>query len=535
MNFALNWRPAGLSNQLVRIGLLAVLYVITGQLILSLDSDTSIVTLQFFIPEGIALAMVLRYGRPMVLGVFLGQLCLALTSGLSGWQSVGLGVTNGLEALLAIWLTQRLGLDLSFKSQRDYWLFLGLILFVLQPFSASMGLLVLGKIPGFGGIDWGDFAAKFANWWIGNSLPQSQLTPFILWLMSLRGSKSQFQKMNSLAWVLPCLLIGILLTILWKPGMLVDLRRAMPFFGFVPLTIFIALRRIPFGVFCVYTSLAAFMVMIVVSAQLGDIVIPSGQSAVFGLRVLSLCVIGQAVNLTMNQLAAARDLARSRAEQLARQLKISLLAASITHEVKQPVAAIQLASKQLLESPGPASRSLLNAMIQSAEEITSSTAKVYGLMRAIPAALKPIDLTTVVQISLLQERIKFDQAKVQLQLLGVDVPNWIEGEPSQISLALSNLLRNALEVLQSQGEDPLGFVTLELSRFPSYVELIIGDNGPGFPTDNWKPELFQTSKANGSGLGLCLVQLMADNHNAQLRFGRSSMGGGEVGLRFPLL
>ena len=535
MNVALGSRPPGLSTQLVRIGLLAVLYVITGQLMFSLDSQPSLVTPQFFIPEALALAMALRFGRPMVLGIFLGQLGLALTAGLSGWPSVGLGLTNGLEALLAIWLTQRFGLDLSFKRHRDYWLFIVMVVFLLQPFSAAMGLLVLGKVPGLGGIAWEVFTFLYGNWWVGNCLAQTQLLPFILWLLPFRGALVERRRQLSwLVWAVPCLFLGLAMSAYWTPIAFDGLRKAMPFFILMPLTAVIALRAVSFGPFCLYTSLCAFLVMYVADARIGNIMMAPEQVGALGLRLLVLCGISQSINLSMIQMVSARDLAQSRAEQLARQLKISLLAASITHEVKQPVAAIQLASQHLLESPGPVSKSLLTAMIQSAEEISASTAKVYSLMRAIPAALKPIDLSTVVRTCLLQEQIKFDQARVQLQLSGLDGPSWIEGEPSQISLALSNLLRNALEVLQSQSGDHRRFVSLELSQSASQVELTIGDNGPGFPTENWKPELFQTSKASGSGLGLYLVQLMADNHNAQVRFGRSSMGGGEVSLRFPI-
>ena len=67
------------------------------------------------------------------------------------------------------------------------------------------------------------------------------------------------------------------------------------------------------------------------------------------------------------------------------------------------------------------------------------------------------------------------------------------------------------------------------------MELSIGDNGVGFPGRDWKPELFETSKSDGTGLGLYLVQQMADNHKAQLLFGRSPLGGAQVSIRFPSL
>jgi len=274
--------------------------------------------------------------------------------------------------------------------------------------------------------------------------------------------------------------------------------------------------------------------MLAAGMRFGNILMAPEEINVLGVRLLALCSISQLINMSMIQLTTALNLAGSRADQLSRQLKISLLAASLTHEVMQPVSAIQLATQHLLNSPGKDTDEMLNCIIQSAEEINSSTARVYSLMSSIPAELHPIDLRTVVQTSLLQHHARLQEAQVQLQLSCLEGSYLIEGVPYQISLALSNLFRNSLEALQSLAEDQPRLLLVALSKSLSYVELTVGDNGLGFPTDNWMPELFLTSKASGSGLGLYLVQQMAYNHNAKLSFGRSVAGGAQVSLCFPI-
>ena len=129
-----------------------------------------------------------------------------------------------------------------------------------------------------------------------------------------------------------------------------------------------------------------------------------------------------------------------------------------------------------------------------------------------------------------------NQANISFQLRGLELPCWINGDSSQISVAIDNLLSNSFHELSKLPDDQPRLVTVELAATPSTVELSIGDNGRGFPAENWQPILFETSKPEGTGLGLYLVKQMADNHNAQLRFGRSlALGGAQVTIRFPRL
>ena len=115
---------------------------------------------------------------------------------------------------------------------------------------------------------------------------------------------------------------------------------------------------------------------------------------------------------------------------------------------------------------------------------------------------------------------------------GAESQCWIQGDSSQISLAISNLVRNSIQELHKLPEDWPRLLTVDLTASPTSVVLSIGDNGSGFPDEDWQPILFETSKADGTGLGLYLVQQMAINHKAELVFGRSSMGGALVTIRF---
>ena len=525
-----------LSSRPGRIVLLALLYVVFGQLVFALDSQPSIVTPLFFIPEAIALAFVLHYGRSMAIGVFAGQLLLALSAGIPAWQAIGLGFGNGLEALLASLLVQWLQIDLSFKKQRDLWLLMGLIFLVLQPFSASAGILVLAKSPSDIVSNRDFLMEQWRHWWIGNTMAQSQLTPFLLFFLAT--PKRLLQRSNWIwaAKVMPLLFATLAINFYGNLNSGMTALGFLPLFMLAPLTVATALRTNTLCLFCLYTSALTFGVSALLPFKLEIFEIDAEELFKVELRILVICLISQAVNLSTIQLQHARDIATVRAAQLAQQLKTSLIAASLTHEVKQPIAAILMASQQLLTAPDRDRGTLIQSLMQSAQELVTTTEKVRNILRSTPSGLVPLDASKTLKMAMLKSKIKLNQANISFQLRGLESPCWINGDSSQISVAIDNLLSNSFHELSKLPDDQPRLVTVELAATPSTVELSIGDNGRGFPAENWQPILFETSKPEGTGLGLYLVKQMADNHNAQLRFGRSlALGGAQVTIRFPRL
>ncbi len=164
------------------IALIALCYFGAGQLAFSMSGGVvggKIVSVAIFLSEGVALAAVLIFGRWMVAGIFIGQLLLALTSGLSMMSSVGVAVVNSVEATIAVTLFNYFGLDRSLSRVRDVIGLLSLIALVLQPFSALLGNLVL-LISSTVTLE--QFPVTVFAWWFGNVMGQLLLAPFLLLL-----------------------------------------------------------------------------------------------------------------------------------------------------------------------------------------------------------------------------------------------------------------------------------------------------------------------------------------------------------------
>jgi hypothetical protein len=132
-----------LSNNFIQIALMAFLYFLFGKLSFIISSDNQIVTIVIFFAEGISLAGALIFGRAIIMGVFLGQLLLAISSNLAFIPSLLISAINAIELFIAIYLFDKFNLKRSLDSLRDVFGLSILILFVLQPFSAIFGNLVL--------------------------------------------------------------------------------------------------------------------------------------------------------------------------------------------------------------------------------------------------------------------------------------------------------------------------------------------------------------------------------------------------------
>ena len=92
----------------------------------------------------------------------------------------------------------------------------------------------------------------------------------------------------------------------------------------------------------------------------------------------------------------------------------------------------------------------------------------------------------------------------------------LHGDPNLITLALINLIRNALQAVEGQAD---GIVKVEVCTGPSGNPLItITDNGPGIPAERLSVIFtpFFSTKSGGSGIGLPISQRIMHLHGGQL-------------------
>lgn len=204
------------------------------------------------------------------------------------------------------------------------------------------------------------------------------------------------------------------------------------------------------------------------------------------------------------------------------------LTASIAHEIRNPLSAIQHASQLLLESSGVSENDK-----RLSEIITKQSNRVNTIIENI-MQLSNRDKTVPESISLKRwlETFKLDfcsnlSVTADIFTISIEPENaMILMDPSQLYQVLWNLCSNSLKY----GHDKNNHVQITLSggmdesRRQTYLD--IADQGPGIP-DNIQEQIFEpffSTNSNSSGLGLFIARELCEFNGAEIRYIQSGKG-----------
>lgn len=245
------------------------------------------------------------------------------------------------------------------------------------------------------------------------------------------------------------------------------------------------------------------------------------------------------VVFTFVDVSAFRQAQRQQLKDMDDKLRISLTASAVGHEIRQPLSSIIMNSRLALEvfdqdtTSQELTRERLEIITRDCQRLAGIAERVGLLLRNVRTEKKPLDLHEVIQSCLMQ-------VQPQLRLLEpgfiLDLPPGpipLMGDALQLQLAICNLLRNGFDALKQHAiEHPQ--LLLQVNTRPENIELLVADNGPGFPDDLEALQPLMSLKEDGFGIGLFVVQLSVQNHGGTVSLGRSQrLGGAEVVLRLP--
>jgi signal transduction histidine kinase len=220
------------------------------------------------------------------------------------------------------------------------------------------------------------------------------------------------------------------------------------------------------------------------------------------------------------------------------------MAAAIAHEVKNPLAGIEVMAgilkRQLADSPD--AQSILGDIIKEAKMANAIVLEVLDFVRPLRLQVERISVADAIRdaVSLADKHVPRGAVRVSVSC-PPDLPS-IQADPHQLRQIFINLLTNAFEALGGTGEVSITAVPYQedgpAGGEPQgpMVQVEVADNGPGVP-----PEVvdrifspFFTTKPQGSGLGLAIVRKIVDAHDGRIDIGAVNGGGTRFRVTLPV-
>lgn len=191
--------------------------------------------------------------------------------------------------------------------------------------------------------------------------------------------------------------------------------------------------------------------------------------------------------------------------------------ASLAHELRQPLGAIQLNAEYLASSQ----RLSRDEESQVLQEILRENQRAVGIVQGLRGLFmnkgkqprELLDLSTVLSLWCARQASLLQRRGVDLHWQ-VQPGAWVRGSATQLEMVFQNLVNNAVEAMSCQG----GAVHLTLVVQDSLVVVDVADQGPGLSAHLHEKifEMGYSTKTHGMGLGLWLSRRIAQLHRGQL-------------------
>lgn len=217
----------------------------------------------------------------------------------------------------------------------------------------------------------------------------------------------------------------------------------------------------------------------------------------------------------------------ARAERLA---AIGEVAAELAHEIRNPLAGIQMAfSNFRRETDNPDQLERLDLISAELKRLAVMLNEMLDKSRHTPEHSTDFDVVTLIRDLLTLTRYQINPAiRLQLDAAG---PLPVHLPESGLRQALLNLLLNAADAI----EDESGWIDVQVRQDVHGLHINVLDNGPGFSEDMLEHGIrpFRTSRQRGNGLGLAMVQRFVKDMGGSIQLSNQLPHGARVAIVLP--
>jgi signal transduction histidine kinase len=210
------------------------------------------------------------------------------------------------------------------------------------------------------------------------------------------------------------------------------------------------------------------------------------------------------------------------------------MAAAIAHEVKNPLAGIEVMAGLLRRKiPDiPDAQAVLTDIIAEAKMANAIVQEVLEFVRPIRLQVEHTGIAEALHAAVHLAGTKVERRMINVAVeVPAELPQ-IQADHHQLTQLFTNLLINAYEAMDGRGRVAITAGAMRQDDGGDGREAVrieMQDDGPGMPPDVAERvfDPFFTTKAQGSGLGLAIVRKIVDAHDGQIDL-RTAPGGGTL-------
>lgn len=208
-----------------------------------------------------------------------------------------------------------------------------------------------------------------------------------------------------------------------------------------------------------------------------------------------------------------------------RQLAWRDVARRIAHEIRNPLTPIMLSTERLRrryaskidDTDGVFDR-CIETILRKVDDIARMVEEFSSFARMPKPSIAPFDMKSILQGASFAQSVVTPDIEIDLETNLEEAP--FLGDERLLAQAFGNLLKNAAEAIEGQPieNDVSGHIRILLSQEQGGLEVVIEDNGPGFPAEvrSRLLEPYVTTREKGTGLGLAIVNRIIADHGGAI-------------------
>lgn len=295
-------------------------------------------------------------------------------------------------------------------------------------------------------------------------------------------------------------------------------------------------------------SVLDLWLMVVVSALIGELALTVVRFSLgfYVSRVLSLATSTIVLVILLAETTGlytrlARTNLMLRRERDNKLMNLEAVVASISHEVKQPLATIVMRGSTALRLLGhrpsdiEKARLALHNIVSEGHRASQIFDNIRDLFSAPARELKPIDVNEMALGVLDTVRGELMEHRIETRTELMSGLPFIWGHRGQLQEVLLNLIRNAIEAMDAIRGAPR-VLRLTTERLHDGIVIKVTDTGPGIDAEKLGTifDAFVTTKSQGMGLGLAICRMIVERHGGQLLASSVKGSGAQLKIILPI-